>query len=147
MLNQGVGNWFNYTWNFLQNIFLNQFACSIFLIMFHHSNFHHLSWLDLNVLLKANVSLQWIACLFIVDNLIFLCIMLWPNHMPLCLVRCLQRIGAHPTVSPNSQLGGKVGKINYTWHSTLHDCIDGDFHHVQMNLPIGHVDFARWFSK
>jgi hypothetical protein len=67
--------------------------------------------------------------------------------MPLYLVRCLQRIGAHPTCSPNSQLGGKVSKMNYTSHSTLRDGIHVDFHNVQMNLPIGHVDFARWFSK
>ncbi len=67
--------------------------------------------------------------------------------MPLCLVRCLQRLGAHPTSSPNSQLGGKVSKMNYTSHNTLRDGIHVDFHNVQMNLPIGHVDFARWFSK
>ncbi len=147
MLNQGVENWINYNWRLLQNIFKNQIACSIFLIMLHHSNFHSLSWLGLHVLLKASVILQWIAHLFIVDNLVFLCIMLWADHMPLCLIRCLQRIGAHPISLPNSQLGGKVSKMNYTWHNTLRNGIHGDFHNVQMNLPIGHVDFATWFYK
>ncbi len=147
MLNQVVENWFNYTWRRLQYIFKNLFACSTFLIMLHHSNFHHLWWLGLHVLLKASVTLQWIARLFIIDNLVFLCIMLWANHMQLCLVRCLRTIGAHPIVSPNSQLGVKVSKINYIWHNTLHDGIHVDFHNVKMNLPIGHVDFARWFSK
>ncbi len=147
LLIQGIENWFNYTWKILQNIFKNQITCSIFLIMLHHSNFHHLSRLGLHVLLKANVTLQWIAYLFILKNLIFLSIMLWANHMPLCLVRCLRRIGAHLIGSPNSQLGGKVNKMNYTWYSTLLNGIYVDFHNVQMNLPIGHVDFARWFSK
>ncbi len=147
MLNQVLENWFNYSWRLLQNIFKNQITCSIFLIMLHHSNFHHLSWLGLHVLLKFNGALQWIARLFIVDNLVFLCIMLWANHMPLCLVKCLWRIRAHPIGSPNSQLGGKVSKMNYTWHSTLRDGIHVDFHYVQMNFPIGHVGFARWFFK
>jgi hypothetical protein len=130
LLNQGIENWFNCTWRLLQNIFKNQIACSIFLIMLH--SFH---------------TLQWIVLLFIVENQVFLCIMLWANHMPLCLVRCLWKIGAYPTSSPNSQLGGEVSKMNYTWHSTLHDDIHVDFHNVQLNLPIGHVDFSRWFSK
>jgi hypothetical protein len=147
LLNQGIENWFNYTWRLLKKKIKNQIVCSIFVIMLHHSNFDHLSWLGLHVLLKANVTLQWIAHLFIVDNLVFLCIMLWTNHMPLCLVRCLQRIGAHPTSSPNSQLGGKVSKMNSTWQSTLDDGIHLDFHNVEMNLLIGHVDFAWWFSK
>jgi hypothetical protein len=137
----------NYSWRLLQNIFKNQIACSIFLIMLHNSNFHHLSWLDLHVLLKVNGTLQWIVHLFIVDNLVFLCIILWANHMPLCLVRCFRKIGAHPTSSPTSQLGGKASKTNYTWHNPLRDGIHVDFHNVQMNFPIGHVDFARWFLK